>query len=558
VVARTGKSRHYAECLTRLIELTRFGRRPLLSTGAVGRKQIIRRIEAILDATRNAKPVLSRISMSLVAVLVLLLVLQLSRIDRLFALPGVSQFRISDGVTTLEVSTRGDVEFTEDERDVQTMSDDGLLRIEQRQGWSSRRIEIVPGDGGRIERRYFVAGQPRPFDGEARTLLATQVSRMARDTGANVPQRVRRILDQGGPSALLEDIGQIGNDRSRALHLIEFVNSGDADPDQLKRAMRLSGAMHSDSEKGGVLSQLCPVYLKNGMRHVLFEATATMHSDDERRKVLVRYLEKDGASGETLKAVLESSAGMHSDSARAAVLVAAMPSFSPDAGGRRALFEAIDGMHSDSDRRRVLAALLETDSLDEGTLSSLLRSAARMNSDQEKAGILVEAAKRNEAGALARHSYFEALDSLHSDSEKRRAAAALLEHGDAAPFDRLLLSVREIHSDQEKAQILLSAVPRYRPEFAKAFFEAVLSIHSPSEQRKVLIALLEKTSEGFTAAEIAQCAARMTNDQDKAAVLNAVAERFAAEQPVRSALAAAAESVHSHEEYRKLMRTLVR
>jgi beta-lactamase regulating signal transducer with metallopeptidase domain len=61
VVAKTGKSRSYAVCLTRLIELSAWNRVPLLASGALKRRSdISTRLALLLDRQRNRAPELSR------------------------------------------------------------------------------------------------------------------------------------------------------------------------------------------------------------------------------------------------------------------------------------------------------------------------------------------------------------------------------------------------------------------------------------------------------------------------------------------------------------------
>jgi hypothetical protein len=60
VVSSTGNPRPYAGCLVRLHELTRYGAAPSLAPGAVARKQITRRVEALLAPDRNRSQRLCR------------------------------------------------------------------------------------------------------------------------------------------------------------------------------------------------------------------------------------------------------------------------------------------------------------------------------------------------------------------------------------------------------------------------------------------------------------------------------------------------------------------
>jgi beta-lactamase regulating signal transducer with metallopeptidase domain len=73
VLAATGQSRGYAACLTRMVELSR-GKRPSPAmAAAVGRSQLARRVETLLDRTRHAGTRLLRARLAAVVVALALL-----------------------------------------------------------------------------------------------------------------------------------------------------------------------------------------------------------------------------------------------------------------------------------------------------------------------------------------------------------------------------------------------------------------------------------------------------------------------------------------------------
>src|SRR5438093_7333357 len=70
--------------------------------------------------------------------------------------------------TRLEVRIRGKAEFTEDYGDLKSLSSDGSLRVIDERGGVTRRFEAVPNGDGSLRRSYWVNGEARPFNDEAR------------------------------------------------------------------------------------------------------------------------------------------------------------------------------------------------------------------------------------------------------------------------------------------------------------------------------------------------------------------------------------------------------
>src|SRR6185369_12040769 len=75
----------------------------------------------------------------------------------------------SDGPTKIEVTVENKVEFNEDYSDIAAIPYDGALRIYDSRGAHARRLVISAAPNGDLRRDYWVDGQARPFDAEART-----------------------------------------------------------------------------------------------------------------------------------------------------------------------------------------------------------------------------------------------------------------------------------------------------------------------------------------------------------------------------------------------------
>lgn len=86
VVTQTGRVRPYAVCLTRLVALSRWSGRTAPALGIVRTKsQFTRRIEALLDRRRNARPVMSRVALATAGVILLAVLIQVGRLPLVFA-----------------------------------------------------------------------------------------------------------------------------------------------------------------------------------------------------------------------------------------------------------------------------------------------------------------------------------------------------------------------------------------------------------------------------------------------------------------------------------------
>ena len=90
--------------------------------------------------------------------LALLLSVGCSRFDN--ELVGEFQHRSSDGFRRLQVASTGQIEFTEDERDIQHISPGGHFVVQEKKGLTTRRLEVEPGPDGKLSRSYTYRGEP--------------------------------------------------------------------------------------------------------------------------------------------------------------------------------------------------------------------------------------------------------------------------------------------------------------------------------------------------------------------------------------------------------------
>ena len=105
-------------------------------------------------------------SRNLPMLLVLLLSVGCGRFDE--NLVGEFQHRSSDGFRRLQVASTGQIEFTDDEQDIQHISPGGHFVIQEKKGLTTRRLEIEPGPDGKLSRSYSYRGELLQFDDDAR------------------------------------------------------------------------------------------------------------------------------------------------------------------------------------------------------------------------------------------------------------------------------------------------------------------------------------------------------------------------------------------------------
>jgi len=473
--------------------------------------------------------------------------------------PGdTSQVQITtrNGWTSLSITIDGTVEFTDDDTDVKSLSPNGRFRLEGGGLLSKRAYEVRADAAGNLTRAYSVGWSTKPIDEEGRAWLAHTLPQVIRDSGIGAGPRVARILRQGGPQAVLTEIGRIHGDGSKRVYLEQLFSQAVLKPSELKDAARLIRSISSDGDKAQIMTAVDANYFTADLRPYLFEAAESINSDGDKRRVLSDIVKKDGRSLETLASAARAARHISSDGDKAEVLIEMASPYRPSGGVDMTYFEAANSISSDGDHARVLSKMLACHSDDRDTLTRTLLSAQRIASDGDKARVLKEAVTAYSEDASVRKAFFEAANSVSSDGDHQQVLVSLAQKKGigADTVGNIANSAQRISSDGDKARVLIELVGTDVDPARDAFFAAANSINSDGDRSRVLMVVLDKPGMSSSLAVAAiQSATGISSDGDKARVLLDAAERYSGDPAVNAALRKAVESIHSDGEYRTVM-----
>ena len=337
-----------------------------------------------------------------------------------------TEMTIRNGWTSLSMRIDGTIEFTDDDRDVKSLSPNGHFRLEEGTWLSGRAYDVKADAVGNLTKTYSVGGTTKPLDDEGREWLARVLPQVIRESGIGADRRVARILRQGGPQAVMTEIGLIHSDGSKRLYLEQLFSQATLNPTQLKDAASLIRGISSDGDKAQVLITVDKHYLTSELRPSLFEVAGTISSDGDKRRVLCDIVQKDPASLATLVGAAVVAKHISSDGDKAEVLIEIAGSYRASDQLRAAYFDAADSISSDGDHARVLEKLVATYPNDRDTMARLLRSDQRISSDGDKARVLEEAVAPYNDDAVMQRAFFDAANSISSDGDHQQVLVALV------------------------------------------------------------------------------------------------------------------------------------
>jgi hypothetical protein len=503
VLTLTGHAKPYARSLTKVLEATPWRRGPVLASGAVFRKQqIVRRIEMLLDGTRDSRPNISHVSLVVILMCIFGAFSQVVRMPAFVAFghdPGTSRSRWSSDGRTVETEVRGNIEFADDDVTIRAMQAGAYLQIRESRGWSSQELQIRDAST-QPQVRYLADGRERPLDADARHWIAIVLPMIIREHGIDAERRATRILNKRGAAGLFDEVDRISSGHVRRQYLEAAIGSRALKEDELRRAMNRAARLDSDHDKANLLMEAADIYNVEPLRASYFDAVDSINSDHERGRVLTKLLAESQLQPRVLAQAGRSIERIQSDHEKAQLLQntsAQMAATAPEA--RRALLRAAASINSDHHKANALTAMMNHGPLPPPVLEDILRVAATIRSDDQKARVLeaAAAARAERGGELpsgpVSDAVLDAVRSINSDHNKRQVLEAMLERNQSVEVARAAIDIAAtIGSEHDRSEVLEGIAQRHGadPAVRDSIRKAVDKIGSDSEYRRIISKLL--------------------------------------------------------------------
>jgi hypothetical protein len=370
------------------------------------------------------------------------------------------RMRWSSGDCSWEVDARGEIRFTRDLTDIESISTGGSFTIEQHDGDETRRLTVRPQTAGTLERSYWVNGERRDFDGAGRAWLAEALLAIERRTAFAADQRVPAILQSAGVDGVLREVALLEADYARRRYYTKLLSMRDLDAAQVRRVVEQAGAaMSSDYELAELLVAVSKLDAFGDDSHQAFvTAVKSIDSDYEGRRALNALLTRDRLAPATVESLLEAANTIESDYELAELLIAVSKQYAIGDRTRPMYIKAVGSIGSDYEHRRVLSAIIDGGGLTPDVTRALLEDARRIRSDYELAEFLIAISGKGALGATTRDAYFAAADKIRSDYEHRRALMPLVKRDllTREIAKGILASATRIDSDYECAELLIA------------------------------------------------------------------------------------------------------
>jgi hypothetical protein len=395
-----------------------------------------------------------------------------------------------------DVRYEGKIEFTDDDKDVKSISAGGYLIIKIRTFGVPRSVEMRSDNNGNLKKEYFVGGKSINFEPEGKKWLSEILIDVIRDTGIGCDTRTKRIYEKRGIEAILNDIEQNSSDFISSKYYTELLSFKDLKPEEYSKIFNsIANHISSDFEKAQILKKIQPQIMENeGVSASFYRAAESIDSDFEKSQLLQLLSNNSTIKDKQLDFFMQVVRNIDSDFEKSQVLKSLIPSASINENTIKIYMSEVRNIDSDFEKGQVLNTYLQKKNCGNNSIADILSVLASFDSDFEKANILKKIAPKIDNNTRLLSLFEEVFNTLSSDFEKSGVLISLIKIPtiDDNMLNTVLNMTKTLDSDFEKSNVLTKIAPKISTssaELKNKYRDIAKTISSDSDYGKVLRAI---------------------------------------------------------------------
>lgn len=406
------------------------------------------------------------------------------------------QVRWRDDNCNIELDARGTFSLAPNADDITAITPRGYVDISvEPRGGTDRRARIEAGDGGALERKYWVDGKQAAWNAEAARWFAQALVMLDRRTAFAVDSRLPLLLQRGGVDAVLAEVAQFPTSYPQRVYFTKLFERQTLTTAEIGNVLETaSKSFDSGYERAELLLSVAKQKNFAEPLHLQYaQMVRVIDSDYERRRALGGLLSRGDLTPAVVQTMLQASEGMQSDYELAELLIGIATRYAVDDATRPYYIKAISSIDSDYEQRRVLSAIIAGGRIGNAVTEELIATAGRSMQGYELAEFLIAVATKGQLDQSGSAAFFSATRSVGSDYERRRVLEVLLKRGQLSTgvVEGILNAAGSIASDYECAELLIavSRAVTIDEKLRPAYERAAQTIESDYEYGRAMSAV---------------------------------------------------------------------
>lgn len=301
-----------------------------------------------------------------------------------------STISVNNGFNNLKIEYAGEVTFTDDEKGIAGISNDGYVKFKH-----NRKKLFAESDGHGGVRYELYNGMSRVnVNGDGRDFIAEAVKTMI-NHGIDAKGRVARLYQKGGTAAVLNKVDEMESAYVKQVYLdFLLANSTLSVNEKMIVAQSIASIDGADYEKSQLLEKYAAQFNNAELNQAFMVAVKSINGNYEKSKVLQAAV-KEMTPGQSAKGILIASESINANYEKSNVLKSLLESSAViDNESIPVLIEVVSGIDGGYEKSEVLKSMLSRKDLNASAYEACIKIISTINGNYEKAELLKLVAKK--------------------------------------------------------------------------------------------------------------------------------------------------------------------
>ncbi|WP_442266393.1 hypothetical protein ACSIGC_01380 [Tenacibaculum sp. ZS6-P6] len=364
------------------------------------------------------------------------------------------------GKGKFHIEYEGDIEVSDDDKDIISISRDGFIEIKKTSFGKKRRL-VIEAESGSLKKRYYVGWSEKNFDPEGKIWLAEILPEIVRYTGIAAKSRVERFYRRGGATAVFNEIEKLNGDYAESTYFKLLLDKGLDNSELIKLINLASTTIDSDYYLSDILQKNQNLFLQNEQSvSAYLNATKTIKSDYYKSQLIENAIDNTEITDEQLDKLLEISKNISSDYYLSEVLTKILENRDLNKSNMNKIMKLSNSISSDYYKSQILKKALKKKDLSKENYDTFIKSMGDVDSDYYASNVIKDLLKKdlndkslNELITLVEKNVDS--DYYASDVYKKLAKRDLTEK----QLIKILESLHTINSSNYLSSVLIAFAP---------------------------------------------------------------------------------------------------
>jgi hypothetical protein len=335
-------------------------------------------------------------------------------------------------IRSVEVKAYGDIELSDNEADVKTMSKNGYLLIKERNWLTYRELEITVDASGAMQRHFSIQGRGSEFDKDAQAWLVRILPDLARQTGIGARTRIQKIIERQGLDAAIEEMSLTESNGAVQVYFEAITGHPGLNSDGMKKAVaRVAKEISSSSRLQDILTSAAKRFPEDSVLTAsLIEATKEISSSSGQAESLIAIANLRRLDNISAVAMAKAIREISSSSAQGHALEVLADLSPTNSDAFLEYLRTVESVSSSSQQGHALKALLRRKDLGRDVFAKTLEAIEGISSSSIQGEILTSVSLVCPSDDEILAAYLKTAGEIASSSQQEEAVMAMLDKKD--------------------------------------------------------------------------------------------------------------------------------